>query len=91
MNEVYIPTCGRMVHYHLSETEKLTRKGAGSNGAEVLPALVTQVWPKSWGENYTGVNMRVFTDGEDVLWRASVQHKSTANEGDAYWVWPEIK
>lgn len=91
MSTVKIPTCGRMVQYFPSEAEKTTRTGAGSNGAQVLPAVVTQVFSQSWSESYTGVNMRVFADSEDVLWKTSVQHKSSAHEGAEYWDWPEIK
>lgn len=77
------PTVGRIVHYFPNDGDKHCEK----NGAEVVPAIVVQVFGR------TVANLSVFPmnpDGTNVI-RYSVQHRSQVNnEGIPYWDWPMI-
>lgn len=89
MQELKQPTVGRVVSYYPSAHEKETRTGAGHNGAIVVPAIVSQVFP--WNEHYHALNLRILPDSNETLWQPSTPHKSDAHDGQAYWDWPEIK
>lgn len=88
MSEVTQPTVGRIVHVFLPPhgLENHLKHPININGAEVLPAIVTQVFGN------TKCNMNVFTPDVDnpVVPQFSVDHKSEAREGYAYWDWPAI-
>lgn len=90
MDELKIPTAGRVVHYFPNGADAHTAK----NGAELLPATVVQPFG-------TAINLAVTCMNPDgpVVLRYSVQHKSliAKNEddspkaGQSYWDCPEIK
>lgn len=86
MEEIRKPTVGRIVNFFPSAQEASERSGAASNGAAVVPAIVTQVF--DWTDSYKSLNLKVFTDGSANIWAPSTQHKSLAGEGQAYWDWP---
>ena len=72
---VKMPSVGRIVHYHVSETDSPEMR---SNYAETLPAIIVQVW----GE--TTVNLKVFTDGPVDVWKTSVM----LGDDPGHWSWP---
>jgi len=51
---------------------------AKNNGAEVVPAVVTQVWGP---DEHAAVNLKIFPDGTGSLWRTSVSPYSDVGEG----------
>ena len=71
------PTIGRIVNYRLLPDER-----GNGNMADMAPAIITAVWAESGGGS--GVNLRVFLDGEAVLWRTSVREGQEPGE----WLWP---
>jgi hypothetical protein len=74
-------TVGRIVLY-VANDNKTT-----NNGAEILPALVVRTWEDSGYQN-DEVNLRIFQDGPEVLWRTSVPHD--ADKAPGTWHWPEV-
>lgn len=56
------PAPGRIVLFPLHSDQDLS----ASNGAEVVPAIITRVWSD------TMVNVMVFLDGPTLTWRTSV-------------------
>lgn len=56
------PAPGRIVLFPLHLAQDL----AASNGAEVVPAIITRAW------SATMVNVMVFLDGPMPVWRTSV-------------------
>lgn len=54
------------------------------SGGEVVPMIVTQVWPNEFGPDRPGVNGQAFLDGSDSLWVASVEE----GDGAGQWSWP---
>lgn len=81
MNEVKIPSPGRIVHYFPAPGEDDLKGGQpfyaaiSVDGTDLAPCLC--VFNKS--------------EANPVIFRWSVQHKSAAPDGTAYWEWPEIK
>lgn len=52
---------------------------------QVLPMIITVVWPNEYGPNFDGVNGQVILDGNDTLWVTSVKEGTE----DGQWSWPE--
>lgn len=101
VGQVKCPTVGRMLWVIPSLEEQATRTGKGVNGADHIPAVVTQVFPNSWlapsqcedksfSGGYTGVNMVATAVDGTTHPLYSLQHASTAQNGNACWVWPKI-
>jgi hypothetical protein len=68
MNEEVI--IGNIVIYHVTEGEKIGR----NNNQDVAPAIVNAVWPDEYPESgQPGLNLNVFTDGTDIMWKPSVK------------------
>lgn len=94
------PSIGRLVHFILSEqcADEINRRripgiGHGKSwpdgaqahvgnrvgAGEHVPMIVTMVWPERT------VNGQIILDGNDSLWRCSVEEGSTPGT----WHWPE--
>lgn len=85
MSDVTMPTVGRIVHVFLPERKLENHTDRVEvNGADFLPAIITQVF------GHSKCNMNVFTPDArfPVVPQFSVDHKSEAREGNAYWDWP---
>jgi hypothetical protein len=54
-------------------------------GGQVYAALIVQDWHD--GQGGTALNLQVFLDGNDVLWKTSVLQ----GPGPGTWVWPTIR
>ncbi len=52
------------------------------------PAIVVAVWPREF-EDTPGVNLQVFLDGNDVLWKTSVEFKEAIENLPGTWHWIE--
>lgn len=74
------PSIGRIVNYVPTEEEK-----AKWNGADIVPAIITRVWSVSAGM----VNLQVFADAPNCVWKTSVE--MSGNKAACSWHWPEIK
>lgn len=66
------PTVGRIVHYRPIADE------FKNNEADLAPAIVVRVWGPDT------VNLRIFTDGGEVIWKTSV----VQGDGAGQWSWP---
>jgi len=89
MEEVKVPTCGRIVHYFPNEADE----HCAANGAVMVPAIVVQ----EWGNKTLNLSVLPMNpDGANVL-RYSICHISEAPRTESglpigrYWQWPEIK
>lgn len=60
---------GEIVEYHFGSGDA----NVPQNGQPTAPAVVTV----AWGDGEHALNLRVFVDGTDVLWRTSVQAGET--------------
>lgn len=88
------PTIGRIVHYRLSERDVESITGARLNNTslfgsipkagDVVPLIITRVWPDEYGEGVAGVNGQAFLDGNHSHWVTSA--KEGADNGE--WSWP---
>lgn len=88
-----VPTVGRIVHYVLDEADaKIINEemhthphiGGSHYAGQHVPAIVTQVWTPEC------VNLKVFLDGIDVLWRTSVLRDASPSALlQHFWHWPE--
>jgi hypothetical protein len=74
------PAVGRTVIYHPS-LDQMQDRAARANDAPYVPALVIQVLDEN------AVNLRVFPDSHQVLWKTQVPHESRRQEGQAYWTY----
>lgn len=70
---------GRIVIYQPSEHDKEAR----NNSASEVPAIIVHAWDD------VCLNLKVFTDGNQDLWRTSVQRSDVAPAGSNSWRWPE--
>lgn len=61
---------GQIVLYKIGEHD--ARKGNQSDIGNLVPAIVTRIWPNEYGTE-AGYNITVFPDGEQTLWRTSVK------------------
>ena len=89
------PSLGRIVIFHgstLEFTEGTETQEHGRtlcNGANEAPAIITRVWSDTY------VNVRVVLDGNDTLWKTSVdllpegEEPSLNNLLNGYCTWPE--
>lgn len=82
---------GRIVHFYPGKNDQLHPtygNGYNNNGADVLPAIVVQVF----GSTPEVGNMAIFAFNTDasLVRRYSVPHKSKALDGQSYWDWPVI-
>lgn len=84
---------GRLVHYRLSKQDVehiAARRGtSGHHGnsvaeGEVVPLIVSKVWPSEYGEGIPGVNGQAFLDGADQLWVTSAKEGPEPGQ----WMWP---
>lgn len=78
LNPLQKPSVGRIVLFEPGENDLAAKSNCLQDG-EILPAVIVRVY----GD--TCVNLRVLTDGPDVLWRTSV----TFGTGPYTWCWPE--
>lgn len=72
-----VPTVGRIVHYfpHSREFE--------GNDSSPLPAVIVRVWSD------TCVNLKVFTDGLNDVWKTSVtKNPDGVVNVSGFWDWP---
>ena len=76
------PSVGRIVMFVPKEDDV----HAKHNGAEILPAVVVRTWEHTSYEN-DEINLKVFTDGLNDVWRTSVPYDSEKSPGT--WHWPE--
>ncbi len=81
------PSIGRIVHYALDEGDvDLIERGRRETGAQgnivhegdILPAVIVRVLP------HGNINLRVFLDGNDMLWAPGRQEGKTPGT----WQWP---
>jgi len=70
------PTVGRIVLFEPASDDLEARSNSLVRG-EKLPAVIVRVWG-------TSVNLRIFNDGDGVLWRTSVSF----GDGPRTWNWP---
>ena len=74
MDEIKI---GSIVIYHATEEEKQGR----NNNQDVAPAIVNAVWPDEYPESgQPGLNLTVFTDGTDTMWKTSAKFGTEPGE-----------
>ncbi len=71
---------GEVVQYHLSPIdverirERRTTSGYGNAPyvGELVPLVITKVWPNEFGDGVPGVSGQAILDGSDTLWVTSV-------------------
>lgn len=76
------PSIGRIVAYVPQEHDYQAK----SNGAKEVPAIIVRTWEENDNYQNDEVNLRVFTDGEETLWRTSVPYDADGAPGT--WHWP---
>lgn len=54
------------------------------NAGEIVPLMVTQVWPNEYGPDFHGINGQCLLDGNDSLWVTSIKE----GEEPGTWHWP---
>lgn len=84
---------GRIVHYRLSKSdaERITTRRASNSlhgnpvtEGDVVPLIVSKVWPDEYGAGVPGVNGQAFLDGADQLWVTSAKEGPEPGQ----WMWP---
>jgi len=70
------PSIGRSVHAYVDPTT--------NNGVDYAAATITRVWgPFTAGDGWT-VNLKIFLDGNETLWRTSVYLYPDRATAEAY-------
>ncbi|KAA8483735.1 hypothetical protein BDE36_1803 [Arcticibacter tournemirensis] len=88
MDDIKIPSVGRIVHYF-----PVNDVTCSANNATVVPAIIVQ----NWGGLVSNISVFPANPDSTNVFRLSVQHKSQVpkdTEGNPlgrYWDWPEIK
>jgi hypothetical protein len=87
------PSVGRIVHFYPNQEQKETTFKDKLNGAEFLPAIVTQSWNKPGDEYEDLINISVFTPFHGMIGVGSVRSAKNAHTTDGtqyagYWEWP---
>jgi len=72
------PTIGRIVHYRTTKDDRTVLGNTGGWEASLLPAIITAT------HSDTCVNIQVFADGRQNLWKTSVNE----GDGEGQWSWP---
>ncbi len=57
--------------------------GNSASQGDVLPLIISRVWPNEFGPDVDGVNGQVFLDGNDTLWVTSIREGQ--EEGQYKW------
>jgi hypothetical protein len=78
-------SAGRIVMYVPTDKDASVIIG---NITKILPAIIVRTWEETSYEN-DEINLKVFTDGQNNLWRTSVPYDE--NKAPGTWHWPEIK
>ncbi len=60
--------------------------GNPASAGELVPVIVTAVWPDEFGTGIPGVNGQALLDGNDSLWICSAREGTEVGQ----WRWPEI-
>jgi hypothetical protein len=78
---------GRIVMYIPFATDTVAIAG---NQTQPLPAVIVRDWAElPYYQEHSQVNLKVFGDGPNDLWRTSVPYDENKTPGS--WHWPEIK
>lgn len=75
-----MPTMGRIVRFVLLEEEV-----KANNNATESPAIVVRVWGTTIE---SAINLKVFADAPNDLWKTSVPYSAEKKPGT--WHWPEF-
>lgn len=95
---------GRLVHYIISslDAEEINRRrlageitksrmhvGNRVMAGEHFPAIIVRLFHNEFGDGEHGVNLQVFLDGNDTLWKTSVRYAKPDEILFNTWHWIE--